>query len=738
MRSKTAFFESSSAYISVVLILLVTGGLWINDINQKTEYLNLRTESASHEIIQSIHIEMEDRLETLELFHDIWLKTENISHLNDYSRFLNLVPDFFFLDPGFLAINWVDPNATIRWIFPYEANINALNQSIRYFIGGELNDAFAYAETELMIGITGLVNLFQGGFGVVTYDPLVYNGSITGYFNGVFDFNILFAELFESNESIPGIADYSLQIYNNQTKIYGINENFTENDNFAIAQDFDLLGINLVLLIRPNLEFRDQVTYWNNLEIMIIGGSLSVIIGFLIVLIQKNIKIIRRSSKEKEKLMEALSVKQKMTSLGILAGGIAHDFNNLLAGIQGNASLLELNLEEMRQENSLSKDLKDSENESMSDLNEREFSTSIIEESREYVSNINNLIIRSEKLNKQILSFSRSKDVKFEIIEVNQLIEDTIHSFKDLVDKRIKIQSQKDFSSLFVLGDPSYFSQILINILINARDAIEGLGTISIHAQKCAHELPKKSFRKLERQLQINYNNAVTLSETEDICITIKDTGIGIPSEIQDHIYDPFFTTKKSEGKGSGLGLTIVYNYVTNMGGSISFESEIGFGTSFNLTFPSLNFKNHINYTNESITIEESLNTFDFSDLTILIIEDESMIRKSIRSFLLKTGASVWDAPEGVKGLSIFQQFSSQFSLVILDINMPEMNGIQIYNKIKQLKSNQSILFITGYSEYEIPSPDEYDFGVLFKPFDLVELGSFIMRKRKLIKNMDS
>lgn len=474
------FYEKHNISIVVLLIIIFDTSLWINDISQRQQNQISQSIKVSDDLTDSILSEMDARIQSLHLLTQLWLNTENESSLYDYNRYLKYVPSFYELHSGFLAINWIDWNGTIRWIYPFEPNEGALNKNIRYLVSGDYNEAFAYAESSGNFGISGLVQFFQGGFGFVTYFPLIYNGNITGFFNGVFDFTILFHQLIESNESIPGIQDYSMYISSEGTELYHYNENFTKDDDFVVVKEFNLYNIPIQILLRPNQEFLRQVSYFYNFQIMVVGLLLALIIGILMKSLKDKINIIRKNAEEKQRLMEDLSVKQKLNSLGTLAGGIAHDFNNLLSGIQGYTSLIELDLDEM--ESYLQKET--NQNTHSTKLNNsgevNNFPENLLKESKEYIAHINEIISRSKLINKQILSFSHSKDVEFQIVDIHAILKEVYISFSNIIDKRITLVTHFYLEQVFLVGDPSYFSQIFINLLINARDSISGEGSITI------------------------------------------------------------------------------------------------------------------------------------------------------------------------------------------------------------------------------------------------------------------
>ncbi len=696
--------DKYSVILVVAAIILFDGVLWVNNVSRRQFYLEDQTETAANDVIDSIFSEMDNRIKSLNLLTELWVNVNNQSLLYSYNRFLNLIPKFYEINPGFLAINWIDWNGTIQWIYPYDTNLGALQKNIRYLANDEFNEAFAYAESTGNVGFSELIPFYQGGYGFTSYFPLIFEENITGYINGVFDFTILFHQLFESNESILGIQDYSMIFRSQDMVIYNYNENFTIVDNFVKVKSFELYQIPIQILIRPNTDFIKQVSYIYNTPILIVGIILAIVIGVLIQNIKKKIEQIQKTNEEKQKLMEGLMLKQKLNSLGTLAGGIAHDFNNLLSGIQGYTSLIELNLMDIEEKS------KQTLNAQTSDL---------FLETIDYIDNINKIIENSKNINKQLLSFSQAKDVEYQIIDIHSLLTEVLTSFEKLIDKRIKLTTDYIPDEIYLIGDPSYFNQMFMNLLINARDSISGEGNIIIRTFLIPKFLNDQILSEILKKVKIQHYLKLHFSSEYDFQISIIDTGKGIPLKIQEKIYDPFFTTKKEDQKGTGLGLTIVHNFISSLGGNISFTSEEGKGTTFNLVFPVL-----IKPVKEKIFSKPKkgkntgkLGIYNLSKLTILLIEDENDIRKVIKKFIQLHHASYYEADNGFKGFQLYKNFKDQFSLVILDINLPGMNGIEIYHKIKEINPHQSVLFITGYSGKKLPPMDEYDLGVLYKPF---------------------
>ncbi|TFH29466.1 MAG: hypothetical protein E4G98_03790 [Promethearchaeota archaeon] len=530
-----------AAVISVGLILIFSGYLAITDIGEKQTSLENKSEIMISQVEVAIQAEIQKRVDIIMLFRDTWLAVSDIESCYSSHRFETRVPSYYNVTPGFKAINWIDVNGTIRWIYPYEENIEVLNKSIVILKGDVFNTGFEYAQETGEMGIIGLIELYQGGYGFTTYIPLIFNSTLTGYLNGVFDLSILFSEILNPDYGFVGIDQYSVNILSEDLVIYHKNENFTQSSPYVVTKDVTILNsFNLTLSLQPLAEFRNQVSLWNNGSILILGITLAVIVGILVQTLLKRNELLDISSQEKEKLMLELHIRQKMESLGTLAGGIAHDFNNLLASIQGNVSLIDFNLETLQ--NGLEGTKLELIGEIVTDLRE-----------------IQTLIKNSGKTVNQITQFSHSPTADLKPLNIKPMIYDLLKGFRKMIDRRIATVADLAREEVYIFGDGSRFNQILLNLCINARDAIgSNPGEIKI----ITHLIPKKNTPNIPTRIadpqQFSMQSIDLYDKNYELEIQLSDTGIGIPKEIQQKIFDPFFSTKGKARHGTGLGLTIV------------------------------------------------------------------------------------------------------------------------------------------------------------------------------------
>ena len=346
---------------------------------------------------------------------------------------------------------------------------------------------------------------------------------------------------------------------------------------------------------------------------------------------------------EKEKLEQELRQAQKMESIGTLAGGIAHDFNNILYPIMGFA---ELSLEDLPENHPVKENLKD-----------------ILQGAK-----------RARDLVKQILAFSSQREEEQKPLVLSPLIQETLKLLRSTIPSNIDIQKELYDTQDCVLVSPIEIHEIVMNLCTNAYHAMEETGgTIRI----CLY--------KSEPDPKLN------LSHGDYCCLSIHDTGIGIPTEIINNIFDPYFTTKE-QGKGSGLGLSVVHGIIKKAHGAISVESIPGKGTVFKIYLP---ITSAINKPDETSEDKPSLG----GNEKILFVDDEVAIVKLGVRLLEKLGYTVTGKNSSIEALALFKSAPDAFNLVITDMTMPQMVGTEFAAKLMETRPDIPIIICTGFSE---------------------------------------
>lgn len=370
------------------------------------------------------------------------------------------------------------------------------------------------------------------------------------------------------------------------------------------------------------------------------------------------------TQKKVQTVQRELLQSQKMEAIGNLAGGIAHDFNNILTVING---LSDMMIETLSPEN---------------------------EDMKNNLLEIHDAGMRATMLTKQLLTFSRKEIVHPITINVNESIKGLVRLTRRLIGEDIDMDIKYSDRKMNIFCDPSHFEQIVLNLIINSRDAMPKGGKITI-------DLKKK-----------------VINSKPYVQITITDTGLGMSKDQLMHIFEPFYTTKKI-GKGTGLGLSTVYGIVKQYKGEIEVNSTIGQGADFRIMLP---------ISELSVQKQEKSKNYAKSDLigheTLLIVEDEPQPRKLFQKYLKKSGYNVLVAEDPIQALSIFRTHQEPIDLLITDMIMPTMNGKELADIIIKEDPNIFVLFISGYSEKLLVEREILKRGhkYLTKPFSQKDL----------------
>ncbi|MDB5104822.1 MAG: sensory box histidine kinase/response regulator [Fibrobacteres bacterium] len=362
-----------------------------------------------------------------------------------------------------------------------------------------------------------------------------------------------------------------------------------------------------------------------------------------------SLAIERRVSEESlREAQDQLLQAQKMESIGKLAGGIAHDFNNLLTAINGYS---ELSLGMIERDSPL----------------------------QEYLSEIKNAGARAADLTRQLLAYSRKQVLSSKVVDLNALIKDLGKMLKRIIGEQIELDLDLDPDLRTIKVDPGKIEQVVLNLAVNARDAIPAGGRITIRTRSLA--LPRDAPK-----------DSKSLSPGAYAMLAVQDTGTGMSAEVKAHAFEPFFTTK-AFGKGSGLGLSTVYGIIAQSGGRIFLESEEGAGSTFSMYFPVA----------EGADPEAPVSAVRrgpyMAGATILLVEDETAVRRLVRQVLADQGYTVLEGEDGAAGLEMGRDHPGPIDLVITDVVMPRMDGVQMIRHLRALRPDIRVLFISGYAE---------------------------------------
>ncbi len=373
-------------------------------------------------------------------------------------------------------------------------------------------------------------------------------------------------------------------------------------------------------------------------------------------------------------LSDKLKQSEKMSAIGQLVGGVAHDFNNQLTGILGYSDFLVSNLDDP--------DLKG------------------------YAQNIATCAVRSADLTEKLLAFSRKSEFKKVPIDVHSVLLEVINMLEHSIDKKITIGKKFNAVPSTTTGDPSQLQNALLNLGINARDAIsDDIGMISFITENIKIDSTYYDFK------------GFSVEPGNYICIKVRDTGTGMNAEIISKIFEPFFTTK-GEGKGTGMGLAAVWDTVKQHKGFINVNSRIGSGTTFELVLPEIPDNNIVR------KIEKKAH----GKGRILLVDDEEIVRILGGQMLNDLGYKVVTSNNGYEGVTLFEKEHDDIDLIILDMIMPKMSGREAFLNMKRIDPEVKIIITTGYaSGNEVREVLKMGaLGVMKKPFYLEDLSSLI------------
>ncbi len=376
---------------------------------------------------------------------------------------------------------------------------------------------------------------------------------------------------------------------------------------------------------------------------------------------------------EQRALEAQLRQAQKMEAIGQLAGGVAHDFNNLLTVVLGNVSLL---LPRFPQP----------------------------DPQRELLLTAEQAALRAAELTRRLLGFSRRAMLRAEPINLNHCVEETLRILRRTIDPRIRVEVQARPDLWTVKADSAQVNQVLMNLCLNARDAMPEGGRLLLET---GHFVPDDDCLRLHLEARPG----------EFVRLRVRDTGHGIAPEVKQHIFEPFFTTKEV-GRGTGLGLAMVFGIVKQHHGWIDCESTIDVGTTFELYLP----RHTQEAPAEAIAAARPAAP---GRETILLVDDEPMIRKLGSTILGHHGYDVLLAGDGVEALEVYQQHRGRIDLVILDLTMPRLSGRDTLKRLVEMDPDVRVLFSSGYSpEQAAPGEFRQVRGFIGKPYRADELAA--------------
>ncbi len=383
------------------------------------------------------------------------------------------------------------------------------------------------------------------------------------------------------------------------------------------------------------------------------------------------------AAKELDEYRSSLLHAQKMEAIGTLSAGIAHDFNNILTGIIGYSELVREESDQPR--------------------------------IREYVGRVLELTDKASEFTKQILLIGRRVPPTRRPLDLNGLINDSMKMLRRMVEESIEIKVFQHSNLRKVDADQAQITQVLMNLVVNARDAMPKGGTIEIKTGEISidevygklHAYPKPG----------NY-----------VFVAVSDTGSGIPQEIRDKIFEPFFTTK-AKGKGTGLGLAVTYSIVKGHGGWIDLSTEVGKGTEFKVYLPTFSVLGNAGDV-EAVSEKEPL---PGGTESVLLVDDDVVIRDLGKSLLEGLGYKVFVASDGDEAVRIYKEQVGEIALVVMDRVMPKVDGVESFNRLKKISPGVKVIISSGYAADEAKKLRESGvMGFLDKPYRMAEMAKAV------------
>ncbi len=375
---------------------------------------------------------------------------------------------------------------------------------------------------------------------------------------------------------------------------------------------------------------------------------------------------------ERRRLEEQFFQAQKLESIGRLAGGIAHDFNNLLTVINGYSDIIARNI-------------------------------SVLDPNYEKVNEIRHAGARAAALTSQLLAFSRKQIIQPGVLNLNDVVRNALGIVERLMGERVHVVTRLAPSVLKVLADAGQIQQVILNLAANARDAMPDGGELTIRTSL----------------VEPTQADAPQRGKGPYVCLEVSDTGYGMNAQTRSQIFEPFFTTKEP-GKGTGLGLSTVYGIVRQNGGWIDVSSEPGHGSSFAVYLPGSNAELASKVSSEPVTTAQC-------HQTILVVEDQAEVRALAALILRDNGYSVVEAADAESALRVIEERVDPIHLVLTDIVMPGISGVELGQRVGQLRPGLKTIYMSGYTDPNVTA-NSLDPGAVFvqKPFTPQELTSKI------------
>jgi signal transduction histidine kinase/CheY-like chemotaxis protein len=553
--------------------------------------------------------------------------------------------------PAYQAIEWVDPSYHVLWVTPQNRNPHEQGADLNKDEPGRTVLRSAQESREAVVSHP--VPLRQGGKGLLICVPVYSHNKLTGFLLGAFRYQALLSPILQ--DVAP---DYWIEVYDGGEQIFNRSSGSQPDKKWVQTADIQFQQVTLRAYAWPKPETLLYTRSPLPQVAFIAGILLAGMLGFAVYMAetaqlraQALVKANTNLEKEiagRQQAEDALRQAQKMEAVGRLAGGVAHDFNNLLMVIRGHAAL---SLRNVGVNGSLRRELDE----------------------------ILQATDRASSFTRQLLAFSRKQVLQPRVLDLNALTTQVANMLPPVLGDDIRLSIDLEPQLGHVKADPALLEQVIMNLVFNARDAMQEGGELAI--QTFNVDLDSASLASHHGAHPGPY-----------AVLAIRDTGHGMSEETQSHIFEPFFTTK-DRGKGTGLGLATVYGTVSQSGGFIAVSSKIGTGTEIKIFLPRVEEPVEVT-TRPEIPVQVRK-----GEGTILVVEDDDAVRRMTREFLKISGYTVLEARSGADAIQFMERREQPIDLVLTDVLMPGMKGRELVERLSKLRAGIKVLYMSAYTE---------------------------------------
>jgi signal transduction histidine kinase/CheY-like chemotaxis protein len=658
-----------SAFVAVLV-------LWQRLVTQERAKVQVVTSSEILFVKNKIESELESRISPLEQLARRWQvrgEPDDVDWSSDTALAMSG-------SRGFQAIEWVDPMLRVRLVGPQSEKAAELGSSFQSDVRRRVVME-AIAEQGVTL-VSRSVELRTGGRGFLVCVPIVSNQKFQGAIVGVFNYQELLDAILKDVAQ-----DDWLVVYENSERIY------SRGGDSAPSEQGLAMETNVVI---GQLTWRARV--WPTSEtvtrahsplprVVLVGGILmSGLLAFAVYLAETSQfrarevtavdEQLKKEIAERERVEDELRHAFKMEAVGRLAGGVAHSFNNLLLVIQGHARFLQ---------NSLG----------------------LGDGLQKYPKEILKTAEHAASLTRQLLAFSRKQILQPKVLDLNTLISQTTELLPSLLGPDIELVLYLDPALGRVRADPGQVEQVIMNLVVNARDAMPEGGRLTIETTNMRPYWLSSAHPELEGQ--------------PGVMLAVSDNGCGMDEETRSRIFEPFFSTKE-KGKGTGLGLSMVYGTVEQSGGSIKVLSEPGRGTTIQIWLPRVEESEEVAGLPQPKELLEAKPILGTE--TVLLAEDDQGVRNVAREFLKMKGYRVLEAGNATEAIRIAQESTETIHLLLTDIVMPGLKGEELVARVTSIRPDVKVLYMSAYTEDAIVNLGILAPGTNFieKPFGPDEL----------------